>query len=425
MKKIKWLSCVIVVISVFVCMNISVFAAGLPSAESGSKDLGRYITFTYNKNLKAYMPNEMTDYFIVKDERNKYYAVYYNKNKSDGGQLQMYQGKIRMEYMTAVKASNLDTILEFVDNPNKEPASGLGSDSIRNRIDAIYKTATYPDGAISVNGLENILYSSSDYVITQEYASGNTPKTATMDGTKWQTVKTNRYEVDDPNNSGASGGGSGSFEEPTTAPAGGGGNNDEEEKANVNTFLEAYNKHISDSLSNSVFYKSISKVIDELKNIFNEDYSRGQAGLDELGVFNFTLTKPYIIKDFGNDTVGEFIQQQTTSNLNYGIENKRVFNFGWFFGSKDSNNNTIRGVKYYSDIVIGGLLWLAFIWYLWHNMPSLISGEIGQLTNMTSAVNDGTRTTETRRVTWSNDSGEVISNTTTRSTTKKVKGDDK
>lgn len=420
MKKIKWLSCVIVVISVFVCMNISVFAAGLPSVHTGQKDLGRYITFTYNKSLKAYMPDDMTDYFIVKDERNKYYAVYYNKNKSDGGQLQMYQGKIKMEYMVAVKAINLDIILKFVNNPNKDPAN------IRNEIDAIYKTATYPDGAISVNGLENILYSSSDYVITQEFANGDAPNTATMDGTKWQTVKTKRYEVDDPNDSGASGGGSGSFGEPTTAPAGGGGNSDkEEEKANTNTFLEAYNKHISYNLSTSAFYKSISKIIDELKKIFNEDYSRGQAGLDELGVFNFTLTRPYIIKDFGNDVIGEFIQPQTTSNLNYGIENKRVFNFGWFFGSKDSNNNTIRGVKYYSDIVIGGLLWLAFIWYLWHNMPSLVSGEIGQLTNMTSAVNDGTRTTETRRVTWSNDSGEVISNTTTRSTTKKVKGDDK
>lgn len=423
---------IITVISIFVmmslcfCMNVN--AVGLPSTHAGSQGLDRNITFTYNKEKKAYLPDGATDYLIVRAvngaHQTIYQALYYNKDAKDGGQLQIHQGQIKGEYMICVTANNLETILEFADNPNKPPASGLGSDYIRNRISGISRTATYPDGAAQINSVENILYSSTDYIITQEFVSGSAPNTQTMEEAKWITVKENRYVVNDPN---------GTTEEETTPEHGGGATRppggsitDEEiNKEDVDSFFEKAINQLDKELKSNMFYEQIVEIINQIKAIFEEDYSRGQEGLDELGVFNMTLRTPYITvsKDYENEVIGSWEQSYNkyTSDIDYGINNMRTMNLEWFFGKQYSDGYYRKGVKVYTDALIGGFLWLMFVIYLWRNLPNLIAGEIGQITNKLEEVEDANYATETRNVTWETETGEIKRDRTTRTEKRKVR----
>ena len=423
---------IITVISVFVmmslCFCINVHAVGIPSTQSGGQGLDRNITFTYNKEKKAYLPDGATDYLIVRAvngaHQTIYGALYYNKNTENGGQLQIYQGQIKGEYMIYVTANSLETILEFADNPNKPPASGLGSDYIRNRISGISKTATYPDGAAQINAVENILYSSTDYIITQEFLNSS-PYTKTMEEAKWITIKENRYVVNDPN---------GTTEEETTPEHGGGGatrppsgniTDEEIKKEDVDSFFEKAINQLDKELKNNMFYEQIVEIINQIKAIFEEDYSRGQEGLNELGVFNMTLRTPYVevSKDYGNEIIGSWEQsyKKYTSNIDYGINNMRTMNLDWFFGQQYSDGYYRKGVKVYTDALIGGFLWLMFIIYLWRNLPNLIAGEIGQITNKLEEVEDANYATETRNVTWETETGEIKRDRTTRTEKRKVR----
>lgn len=183
-----------------------------------------------------------------------------------------------------------------------------------------------------------------------------------------------------------------------------------------------YRDYIDKALADNMLYKSLADVIANIESIFNEDYSQGQAGLDKLGVFNITMRYPQNYKEFGNDVIGEWSQPFTTSTkIDYGLNNQRTMDLRWYFGGTDNNGNPIRGVKYYTDIVIGGFLWLCFIWYLWHNLPNLIAGEIGTAINLAGTATGKEETFETRTVTWDNDTGEVLNDTTTRKTRKRGK----
>ena len=202
----------------------------------------------------------------------------------------------------------------------------------------------------------------------------------------------------------------------------GGETGKDEELTDVNEFTQAYRDYIDKALADNLLYKSLADVIADIDSIFNEDYSQGQAGLDKLGVFNITMRYPQNYKEFGNDVIGEWSQPFTTSTkIDYGLNNQRTMDLRWYFGGTDNNGNPIRGVKYYTDIVIGGFLWLCFIWYLWHNLPNLISGEIGTAINLAGTATGKEETFETRTVTWDNDTGEVLNDTTTRKTKKRGK----
>ena len=427
MYKIITVISIIVMMSLCFCMNV--YAVGLPSEHAGSQSLDRYITFTYNKEKKAYLPDATTDYLIVKAvngaHQTIYQALYYNKDAKDGGQLQLYNGQIKGEYMICVTANSLETILEFADNPNKQPESGLSSDYIRNKISGISRTATYPDGAAQINAVENILYSSTEYIITQEFISGSAPNTRTMEEAKWITIKENRYVVNDPN---------GTTEEETKPEHGGGGatrppsgniTDEEIKKEDVDSFFEKAINQLDKELKNNMFYEQIVEIINQIKAIFEEDYSRGQEGLNELGVFNMTLRTPYVevSKDFGNEIIGSWEQsyKKYTSNIDYGINNMRTMNLDWFFGQQYSDGYYRKGVKVYTDALIGGFLWLMFIIYLWRNLPNLIAGEIGQITNKLEEVEDANYATETRNVTWETETGEIKRDRTTRTEKRKVR----
>ena len=224
---------------------------------------------------------------------------------------------------------------------------------------------------------------------------------------------------------GETGGGETGGGETGGGETGGGGGTSidkDEELTDVNEFTQAYRDYIDKALADNMLYKSLADVIANIESIFNEDYSQGQAGLDKLGVFNITMRYPQNYKEFGNDIIGEWSQPFTTSTkIDYGLNNQRTMDLRWYFGGTDNNGNPIRGVKYYTDIVIGGFLWLCFIWYLWHNLPNLIAGEIGTAINLAGTATGKEETFETRTVTWDNDTGEVLNDTTTRKTRKRGK----
>ena len=62
-----------------------------------------------------------------------------------------------------------------------------------------------------------------------------------------------------------------------------------------------------------------------------------------------------------------------------------------------------------------------FVIYLWRNLPNLIAGEIGQITNKLEEANDANYATEIRSVSWDTDTGEIIGDRTTRTEKRKVK----
>lgn len=147
-----------------------------------------------------------------------------------------------------------------------------------------------------------------------------------------------------------------------------------------NEIIQSMLNGIESHLSNSLFFDDLIEFKNILLSIFQEDYSSGQAGLDALGVFNITMRRPTVteVHEFGNDTIGSWTQEyeRPTSNIDYGLNNQRIADFSWFFGS-----GNYRGVKYYTDIIISGFLWIVFAWYLWHNMPTIIGGDVMSVVN--------------------------------------------
>lgn len=172
----------------------------------------------------------------------------------------------------------------------------------------------------------------------------------------------------------------------------------------IDDFIKAYKEQINENLQNNKCYMSVTKIISELSKLFTEDYSRGKQGLAELGILNLNLRKPTkkVAIDHGNDVVGSFEQEYEvkTSEIDYGINNMQILNLDWFFGTQYENGYYEKGAKYYTDIVIGGFAWLAFIYFLWKNLPSLIAGEVGQLTNITKAIEEKQIKTEVKEVSW-------------------------
>ena len=195
---------------------------------------------------------------------------------------------------------------------------------------------------------------------------------------------------------------------PTTGGTGGSGTGgitagEEVKREEIDGFFEKAINQLDKDLKNNMFYAEIIEIINQIKAIFEEDYSRGQEGLDELGVFNMTLRQPHVTisKDFGNEIIGSWEQSYNkyTSNIDYGINNVRTMNLEWFFGKEYSDGYYRKGVKVYTDALIGGFLWLMFVIYLWRNLPNLIAGEIGQITKLTTEK-ESIETGEMKTVEW-------------------------
>lgn len=155
---------------------------------------------------------------------------------------------------------------------------------------------------------------------------------------------------------------------------------------NGTLILDKAGELINEKLADNKFYTSILSVRNTLTDLFNEDYT-SRTGFYELGLTNITLgqTQTKVYMDFGNDTIGEFEQEYTMyGNIDYGLDNVKVLNLDWYFGKDYGNGYYTKGMKPYVDTFISGFLWLIFAWGLYRNMPNWISGEITQISNLTS-----------------------------------------
>ena len=143
------------------------------------------------------------------------------------------------------------------------------------------------------------------------------------------------------------------------------------------------------NLSGNGFYESICIIKNELTSLYKEDYT-DPNGFYALGITDFTLRKPnrYVSKDYGNEVIGPWEQtyEQLTSDIDYGIDGVQLLNLDWFFGQDLGNGYYSKGVKEYSDAIIGSFMWLIFGWYLFHNFPELIGGELGMIQDFSSPI---------------------------------------
>lgn len=145
---------------------------------------------------------------------------------------------------------------------------------------------------------------------------------------------------------------------------------------------------INENLKNNKFYTSILSVRNTLKDLFNEDYT-SRTGFYELGLTNINVGKvnQQVYIDHGNEVIGPWEQEAGVlqgSGIDYGINNAKVLNLDWYFGKDLGNGYYTKGMKPYIDGIISAFLWLMFAWALYLNMPNWISGEITQITNLTS-----------------------------------------
>lgn len=143
------------------------------------------------------------------------------------------------------------------------------------------------------------------------------------------------------------------------------------------------------NLSGNGFYESICVIKDELTSLYKEDYT-DPNGFYNLGITSFTLRKPTRTEytDVGNEIIGPWEQQfeKTTSKIDYGIDNMQLLNLDWFFGKDLGGGYYTKGVKEYSDTIIGSFMWLIFGWYLFHSFPELIGGELGMIQDFSSPL---------------------------------------
>ena len=179
---------------------------------------------------------------------------------------------------------------------------------------------------------------------------------------------------------------------------------------------------LNKQLADNKFYTSIMTIKNSLIDLYNEDYS-SRTGFYELGLTNLTLrqteTKTYI--DFGNETIGPWEQEQNTikGKIDWGIQNAKILNLDWYFGSvvgytSDGDEVYTKGLKPTIDAIISAFLWVMFAWWLYVNMPNWLSGDLTRIESLAVEThNNITGSTYTTR-TVDNITGEVSEKTTTK-----------
>lgn len=151
------------------------------------------------------------------------------------------------------------------------------------------------------------------------------------------------------------------------------------------SFLDSVQVTILENLEKNSMYNSLLYIVNTLQSLFTEDYTR-YSSYKENTVFKITANKLPV-----SDGNGSYYQ----SKIDWGLNNAQILDLSWYFGNHPYANESsgyfvnVDGsyaVKHYSDLVISGFLWLVFGWYVFHNLPDLISGEIGQVTAVTRGV---------------------------------------
>lgn len=141
---------------------------------------------------------------------------------------------------------------------------------------------------------------------------------------------------------------------------------------------------LSEQLAGNKLYTSSMMLIAELENLFAQDYS-DKNEFEKINPFKITAGNLAI----PNEGTGSYHYSQ----INWGLNNQEVMNFDWFFGNHPSapkgnyvNIDGTPAVKAISDPLISSLMWIGFTWWLWHNLPDLIGGTIGQVGSFTAGI---------------------------------------
>lgn len=419
--KIAIISLLVIAISItsFLCVNVNASSDtfDLPNTEHGVIDYtdslskGHFV-FHYNKNYwvinPEYFVENYFEYFVIYNTNNSGSHCYTlcflgtSDDPSVNGQIQIYNNVYYFQNMLCLNFSGLDSLTQFFNDPT-------------NNLDLVrkfYTSSTFPVQAPCATALDRIVYSSSDYVITQTYlnnASSETGyKTQTMEESKWVYLTANplpytgvipEEEEDDDK---------GILETLKDILK------EIKEKLHLNPLNPAniiFNNAatlINEKLADNKFYTSLTKIKVELEELLNEDYT-SRTGFYELDlpINDFSLGKiqgkKYV--DVGNEVIGkweqEFNSDVGSGTIDWGIENVNLLNFDWFFGKDLGGGYYTKGVKEYSDKVIGSFLWLIFAYWLWHNLPDLIMGEIGTVGSMVASEYSSI-IAEDERIEWNN-----------------------
>ena len=424
---------VALMITSFLCVNANASSDtfDLPHTEHGVIDYtdalskGHFV-FNYHKNYwvinPEYFAENYFEYFVIYNTNNSGSHCYTlcflgtSEDPSLNGQIQLYNNCYYFQNMLCLNFSGLDSLTQFFN----DPANNL--DLVRK----FYTSATFPVQAPCAASLDKIVYSSSDYVITQTYLNNGTSetgyKTQTMEESKWVYLNANPLPYN------------GIIPE----------EEEDDDKGILETLKEIlktikdYFKFntgmlifdhagelINEKLANNKFYTSLTSIKRTLTELYNEDYS-SRTGFYDLGLTNITLgrTQTYKYVDVGNEVIGNWEQKflYKTGPIDYGLENVKVLNLDWYFGEDLGNGYYTKGMKPYIDNFISAFLWLAFAWGMYLNLPNWISGEMTQIGNILSSGsglrvsgdfndNRSEKVFTTRKV--DNLTGEILSDTTT------------
>lgn len=163
------------------------------------------------------------------------------------------------------------------------------------------------------------------------------------------------------------------------------------------SFLDSIQVTILENLEKNSMYNSLLYITNTLQSLFTEDYTK-YSSYKENTVLKIKSDTTYVPTPDGNS--------YTQSKIDWGLDNAQILDLSWYFGNHPYANESsgyfvnVDGsyaVKHYSDMVISGFLWLVFGWYVFHNLPDLISGETGQATAIARNYSTYTKKEKTKQ----------------------------
>ena len=163
------------------------------------------------------------------------------------------------------------------------------------------------------------------------------------------------------------------------------------------SFLDSIQLTILENLEENSMYNSLLYITNTLQSLFTEDYTK-YSSYKANTVLKIKSDTTYIPTPDGNS--------YTQSKIDWGLDNAQILDLSWYFGNHPYANeqtgqflniNGSYAVKYYSDTVISGFLWLVFGWYVFHNLPDLFAGETGQATAIARNYSTYTKKEKTKQ----------------------------
>lgn len=181
------------------------------------------------------------------------------------------------------------------------------------------------------------------------------------------------------------------------------------------SFVENVGGGLDIKLKDNNFYKQVIGIKNALSNLFNQNY-RDPREFQKINPLKITLRRPIHANADGTG--------YTYSSIDYGLNDvSLVGDMKWFFGTHYDtgdehpfvNVDGSYAVKHYTDSIISAFMWLAFGWYLWHNLPDLIGGDIGAIVGTTQGIASSTSSgTTTITTTTDMNTGETKTIKTTK-----------